>query len=168
MQVHTEKQQKEHMGKLNLGPEFWPQKRNALWWKNRIRSSRAVHKQLIDQKVVAGIGNIIAIEILHKSGLLPQSNPKSFLAKDWSAIARNAQLVVNQSHAQHTAFRESVIQEDGFFRGELKLVSEGNIKAKGFSIYGRAGILCPKCSEGRIQKSKLAARPIYWCPVCQK
>ena len=142
-------------------------KRSALWWRDRITRKSAIHKQLIDQSLVAGIGNIIAIEMLHRSGILPQTHPQALSAKQWELLARQAHIVVNESHHQHTQVREKEL-EKGFLRGELKLVSEGHTKAKGFSIYGRENIRCPQCETGIIQKAKLANRPIYWCSTCQK
>ncbi|MEC7986951.1 MAG: DNA-formamidopyrimidine glycosylase family protein [Myxococcota bacterium] len=151
-----------------LGEEFWPIKRDGTWWRNRLRYQRPLHKQLIDQSLVAGIGNIIAIEILHRSGILPQTKPHQVPSEKWTLLAQQARIVVDVSHAQHCRAREQEIAKTGFLRGELHLVSEGNTRAKGFSIYGRQGEVCPQCQTGSIQKGKLDSRPIYWCETCQK
>ena len=78
--------------------------------------------------------------------------------------------VVEASAAQHRALRVKQQEEEGgdSFRGELSLVAEGDVQAKGFSIYGRQGITCPVCRTASIEKDKIAGRPVYWCPVCQK
>ena len=150
-----------------LGPEFWPQKKTAAWWKQRIKGKKAIHKILIDQKVVAGIGNIIAIEALYRSKIHPTTHPNALQESDWTALAKNIHLVVNASHQEHNQRRQQE-KERGIFLGSLPLVSEGHRKATGFQIYGRQDMLCPQCKEANIEKSSLGSRPIYLCPLCQK
>jgi formamidopyrimidine-DNA glycosylase len=150
----------------NIGPEFWPIKRNASWWKERCHRATPIHKQLIDQKRIAGIGNIIAIEVLHRCKIHPRNTPKKLDDEQWKDLSTNIRFVVEQSRTQHNLLREQETAEKRFF-GILPLVSEGHTRAEGYQIYGRSGEQCPSCKNGIIEKSTLGGRPIYTCPLCQ-
>jgi|GEM_PF-4642065 len=149
-----------------IGPEFWPEDRDPTWWKTQLVGKRPIHKILIDQKIVAGIGNIIAIETLHRSKIHPTTPPKRLQATDWEALATNIRVVVETSHHEHNQ-RRIAEKKSGLFRGHLPLVSEGHRKATGYRIYGRDGMLCPQCNTATISKESLGGRPIYLCTQCQ-
>ena len=151
----------------NIGPEFWPMKRTGEWWKKQCSSTSAIHKTIIDQKRVAGVGNIIAIETLHRSHIHPKTPANRLSAEQWSLISEKVHQVVNMSHQHHNSLRDKQIQQ-GVFDGSLPLVSEGHIRADGYLVYGREHEQCPQCLDNLIHKEKLSGRPIYLCPTCQK
>ena len=150
----------------NLGPEFWPIQKSGEWWKNICNSKSAIHKVLIDQKRVAGIGNIIAIETLHRSGIHPSKPANTISPIQWDKLAKSIRMVVKESQDQHNALREKQIKQ-GIFNGNLDFVSEGHTRAEGYQIYGREHEDCPQCKKASIIKIRLAGRPIYLCPKCQ-
>ena len=154
-----------------LGPEFWPMHRDGIWWKAVAgRSKRRLLPALMDQKVVAGIGNIIALESLHRAKLPLSTKADSLKDAQWTVLAKAIRTVVAASLEQHGQLREKGqmgLDNPRHLRGELKLVAEGHTEAKGFLIYGRAGAICPSCRAGIIQKGKVAGRPTYWCDACQ-
>ena len=155
----------------NLGPEFWPERRSWEWWKGRFgHKKRFLYQLLLDQSNIAGIGNIIALETLFRAKIAPQTRASDLDDSAWGRVQSSVYEVVEASSAQHRALRLKQQDKEGeqAFRGELSLVAEGDVEAKGFLIYGRKGGKCPACTDGIIQKSKMAGRPIYWCPLCQK
>ena len=151
----------------NLGPEFWPIQRDGTWWRNTCTSKSAIHKVLIDQKRVAGIGNIIALETLHRSKIHPCTPANTISSVQWNAIATAVRTVVQRSHEHHNRIREIESKEKDF-NGNLNFVSEGHTQAEGYLIYGRDDEMCPQCMRSKIMKDKLGGRPIYFCPTCQK
>lgn len=151
----------------NIGPEFWPIQRSGAWWQAQCQSRSPIHKVLIDQSRVAGIGNIIAIETLHRSKIHPKTPANTLTIDQWTSIALHVLDVVELSHQQHNRQRE-IQRETMTFDGSLSLVSEGHTRAEGYNIYGRKGETCPICRVEQICKETLGGRPIYLCPHCQK
>ena len=150
-----------------LGDEPWPARRSGSWWKQRCDSRSPVHSTLIDQRRVAGIGNILALEGLFRAGIHPATKAHLLSSEEWNQLAAAIHQVIDESHRQHRQARSNQLAlnpED--YRGELDFVSEGHIRAKGYVIYGRKNEPCPQC-DALIQKGKQRGRPIYWCQQCQ-
>jgi formamidopyrimidine-DNA glycosylase len=124
------------------------------------RTSRSVKPALMDQKVLAGIGNIYADEVLHDARIHPE-RPASALSR--VDVARLHQ-AINAVLATAIAMEGSSF--DAGYRTVLGL--EGGFLAQN-AVYGRANLPCPRCSQP-IVKTKIAGllgRPTYFCPRCQ-
>ncbi len=125
--------------------------------------SRAGHRQvmvknfLMDQKVVVGIGNIYASEILHRAGIRPSR--------------RVNRLSIRQCNDVVVATREvlkSAIREGGTTLRDYRAPDGSNGRFKrALRVYDRAGLPCFNCSAP-IQSRVMAGRATYWCRVCQK
>ena len=150
-----------------LGDEPWPSQRSGAWWRQRCESRSPIHTTLIDQRRVAGIGNILALEGLFRAGVHPATKANSLNTEEWSRLAAGIHIAIDESHRQHQQSRAHQLQANSVdYRGELDFVSEGHIRAEGYIIYGRASEPCPRC-EALIQRGKQRGRPIYWCEHCQ-
>jgi formamidopyrimidine-DNA glycosylase len=124
------------------------------------RTERSVKPALMDQKVLAGIGNIYADEVLHQARIHPE-RVASTLSKGELARLHGA---INNVLATAIAMEGSSF--DTGYRTVLGL--EGGFLAQN-SVYGRADLPCRRCSEP-IVKTKIAGligRPTYYCPRCQ-
>jgi formamidopyrimidine-DNA glycosylase len=124
------------------------------------RTSRGIKATLMDQKVLAGIGNIYADEILFESGIHP-SRPSASLSADEVARLHAAipSVLARAIAAEGSSF-------DAGYRTVLGL--EGGFLAEN-SVYGRKGKPCTRCG-GSIEKTKIAGligRPTHYCPTCQ-
>ncbi len=112
---------------------------------------------LLDQQLVAGIGNIYADEICFHARLLPQRSIPSLSTQEiravHKAIPKVLGLAVKHRGTTFSDYRDSTGKKGNFVR-LLK-------------VYGRAGLLCKRCSTP-IQKTKLAGRGTHYCPNCQK
>ena len=106
---------------------------------------------LLDQRVVAGIGNIYADESLHRSGLHP---------------ARPLAEVSGESFGRLRQAIKEVLR-DAVENGVAEVV---NGKAKPDArlprVHGRQGEPCPRCGTA-ILKAQQDGRGTYWCPECQ-
>ncbi|WP_435011707.1 Fpg/Nei family DNA glycosylase [Tundrisphaera lichenicola] len=125
-----------------------------------IKTSRGIKPTLMDQKVLAGIGNIYADEVLFHSRIHPE-RPSSGLTKpEIKRLHVAIGLILNEAiAAEGSSF-------DAGYRTVLGL--EGGFLAKN-AMYGRGGQPCPGCS-GPITKTKIAGligRPTHYCPRCQ-
>ena len=124
------------------------------------RTSRGIKPTLMDQKVLAGIGNIYADEVLFRSRLHPER-----LA---SSLTKLEVLRIHQAIGEVLA--EAILAEGSSFDSGYKTVLglEGGFLAQN-AMYGRGGQPCPSCS-GPILKAKIAGligRPTHYCPQCQ-
>lgn len=124
------------------------------------RTSRGIKPALMDQKVLAGIGNIYADETLHRAGIHPE-RPSSSLSP--AEIARLHRAI---GEILSTAIELEGSSFDAGYRTVLGL--EGGFLAQN-SVYGRENQPCPTCA-GPIRKTRitgLIGRPTYYCPACQ-
>jgi len=116
------------------------------------KSSRPIKIFLMDQKRIAGIGNIHAAEALYLAGLHPERSASSLTRDESARLAR------------------SIRRE---LRGELERSRSENLRylqqggANRFRVYGRAGEPCPRCRYA-IAKLVQGGRSTYYCPRCQK
>jgi formamidopyrimidine-DNA glycosylase len=125
------------------------------------RTTRGIKPTLMDQKVVAGIGNIYADEILHTSRIHPERGAGTLSRVELERLHRAIGDVLA------TAIRLEGSTFDAGYRTVLGL--EGGFLAQN-SVYGRAGLPCRVCSRP-IVKTKIAGligRPTYFCPRCQR
>lgn len=111
---------------------------------------------LLDQKGIAGIGNIYADEALHRAELHPLSPAGSMREPHWEAlregIVEALEAGLRNGGASIDDYRDS--------RGE-----EGSMQDE-FLVHTRAGEECPRCGS-RINRIVVSGRSTYFCPACQ-
>jgi formamidopyrimidine-DNA glycosylase len=124
------------------------------------RSSRAVKVALLDQRVVAGIGNLYASEILHVAGVHPMRACRRVTTGQWERIAAAALEVLQ------TAIRyEGSTLSDGTYRNALN--KEGGYQ-NAHRVYDKAGERCPtRGCDGVVERIVQAQRSTFFCRRCQ-
>lgn len=111
---------------------------------------------LLDQNVVAGVGNIYAVEALFRAGVRPDRPAASLSAPEADALARAIKTVLRASIRQGgTTLRDHRIP-DG---------SEGRFARK-LLVYGRAGQPCPNCGRA-LSFVRQSGRATCFCAGCQ-
>ncbi|QDU27669.1 Formamidopyrimidine-DNA glycosylase [Anatilimnocola aggregata] len=122
-------------------------------------SQRAIKVALLDQKAVAGVGNLYASEILHLAGIHPAKACRNLKVEDWQEVHRRLLEVLHLA-IEH----EGSTLSDGTYRNALN-------KAGGYQnqhrVYDRAGEPCVQCSTQTIIRIVQAQRATFFCPVCQ-
>nr|WP_199307674.1 MULTISPECIES: DNA-formamidopyrimidine glycosylase [unclassified Leptolyngbya] len=119
--------------------------------------ARPIKNALLDQAVVAGIGNIYADEALFLSGIRPQQLCLKLRPKHYKKIhAAIQQVLADAIEARGTTFSD--------FRDVEGI--NGNYGHKAW-VYDREGEPCRNCG-GLIQRLKLAGRSAHFCKDCQK
>jgi formamidopyrimidine-DNA glycosylase len=112
---------------------------------------------LLDQRRVAGIGNIYACEALWQARVRP-SRPAGALTKPAARRLRHAIVeVLRRAIARRGTSVDDYVDSGGLqgsFQNEL-------------AVYGRHGRECPRCG-GRIVRTVLAQRGTWWCRRCQR
>jgi formamidopyrimidine-DNA glycosylase len=138
-----------------LGPE--PFALDPEYWRRRLAADRPLKALLLDQRVVAGVGNIYADESLFEARLHPARPARSLAA---AAAARLRQAVADVL-TRAVERRGSTIRD---YIGGSGL--QGGYQHE-FRVYGRTGQPCPRCSTP-IARVRLAGRSTHFCPRCQR
>jgi formamidopyrimidine-DNA glycosylase len=120
---------------------------------------------LLDQRLVAGLGNIYVCEALHRSGLSPRRAAGSIVARDGSPTARAVRLTeeIRLVLEEAIAAGGSTLRDFAHADGSL-----GYFQHR-FKVYDREGDPCPnpKCSGG-VQRLVQSGRSTFFCGRCQK
>lgn len=120
----------------------------------------AIKSVLLDQRVVAGIGNIYADEILHRLRLRWDRRVESLRP---SVVDRLAGTIVE--------VLTGAIEAGGSTLGDTQYVdvegSVGSFQDEHF-VYGREGLPCLTCGKGLIRRVMVAGRSTSYCPRCQR
>lgn len=112
---------------------------------------------LLDQKVVAGIGNIYACEALFAAGIHP-SLPAGEI--DGERLARLAA-------ALQAVLREAIAAGGSTLRDHAQVTGELGYFQHRFRVYGREGKACDSCG-GAIERIVQSGRSTFLCPDCQR
>lgn len=154
----SERQLAEQLGSGKLGPDALELSADGL--RARFATSRrAVKVALLDQRGVAGIGNLYASEILHLAGIHPAKRCDLLTNPQWRAIHRCMLEVL------HEAIRhEGSTLSDGTYRNALN--QSGGYQSL-HRVYDRAGQMCRQCQSTLIVRIVQAQRATFFCPLCQ-
>ncbi len=145
-----------------LGPEPLSESFTPLELFNRLQGRRtAIKTLLLDQRVVAGLGNIYADEALFRAGIDPRRPAGTLTQADCNRL--------------HTAIRQTLataIREGGSSLGGSALTNyrrptgvQGSFQRR-HQVYHLAGHPCPVCGAP-IERIKLGQRSTHFCPRCQ-
>ncbi|MFI2234209.1 Fpg/Nei family DNA glycosylase [Nocardia testacea] len=127
-------------------------------WARIRRSRRSIGSLLMDQRVIAGVGNVYRAEVLFRHGISPQRPGTELTAAQWSALW--ADLVD--------------LMRVGVRRGKMHVVRpEHDHGAPSYAadrprtyVYRRAGEPC-RCCSGPVRHTVLEGRNLFWCAQCQ-
>ncbi|MGW2780750.1 Fpg/Nei family DNA glycosylase [Streptomyces populi] len=147
-----------------LGPDpLRPDADPSAAYRRVSRSRTTIAALLMDQKVIAGVGNVYRAEVLFRHGIDPYRAGRDLAATEWDAIwadlvdlmregVRNNRIdTVRPEHTPEAMGRPPRVDDHG---GEVY-------------VYRRADLPCHICG-GEISTADLAARNLFWCPACQK
>lgn len=150
----------EHWLIRGLGPEPFGNDFHEEYLVARLRGrTMPVKAALLDQRIVAGLGNIYACEVLHRAGIDPRRKAGRI------AAARVAQLVplVRQVLSEAIEAGGSSLRDYRQSDGELGYFQHV------FRVYDREGRPCPTpgCG-GTVARIVQSGRSTFWCPSCQR
>ncbi|MGH1378868.1 MAG: bifunctional DNA-formamidopyrimidine glycosylase/DNA-(apurinic or apyrimidinic site) lyase [Alphaproteobacteria bacterium] len=118
-----------------------------------------IKSALLDQRVVAGLGNIYVCEVLFRSHISPISQAKDLDMKACERIVKHSRDVLNEAIAAGGSTLKDYQHTDG---------SLGYFQ-HGFSVYDREGIECSNDScSSEILRIVQSGRSTFYCPSCQK
>ena len=128
------------------------------------KKSAPLKAALLDQQIIAGLGNIYVSEVLHRTGLSPRRKAGTLVRKKshdvrLDELVRHVRAVLNEAIAAGGSTLRDFSSTDG---------SEGAFQQR-FEVYDRAGEMCqtPGC-RGIIRRIVQSGRSTFYCPSCQK
>ena len=118
---------------------------------------KAIKECLLEQTIIAGIGNIYSDEILFTAGIYPARPANSLKQTEWERLA------------------EAIPERISYFIEKNAITAEEYLETKGrdyrntpfLQVYGHGGSPCPKCRE-TLCRMVIGGRSSVYCPVCQK
>ena len=140
-----------------LGVEPLSAKCDTKYLQSRLeKRKKPIKGCLLDQCVIAGIGNIYSDEILFRAGICPTRPANSLTAAEWQQLAGE---ISNSLH---------------YFIEKNKITPEDYLETKGkeyrntpfLQVYGHANELCPNCRQTLVRKV-IGGRSSVYCPNCQ-
>jgi len=113
---------------------------------------RLLKTALLDQSIVAGVGNIAISELFWRLELAPDIKCGQLTETDWRHLIREL-----------PSYFDEIIEAS--MSDEIDYIEEGAGDSP-FQIYGRGGRNCPRCGSD-IQKTRVGGRSSYYCESCQ-
>ena len=146
-----------YTGMAGLGPEPDDPALDAAYLRGACgKSRRAVKSCLLDQSVVAGIGNIYSDEILHVARIRPDRPACSLSAEEWERLAEHIPRVMRFFTEKNLVTFEEYRQSAGLeYRNTPWL-----------RVYGHAGEACDICGTA-LERRVIGGRGSVFCPNCQ-
>ena len=151
-------EEKDVTGVGRLGPEPTDPCLTGKYLRDKLaRRHMSVKEALLDQSVIAGIGNIYSDEILFEARIHPETPCASLTAPAWKRLASAIPAVITRATEQN-----AITAEDYLAGGGREYRNTPFLK-----VYGHGGEPCPVCGK-KLEKLVIAARSSVFCPKCQK
>lgn len=144
----------------SLGPEPFGNDFNEPYLTARLRGRKTpIKSALLDQRIVAGLGNIYVCETLYRARISPLRLAGGL---DMHAIAGLVPLI-------REVLSEAIEAGGSSLRDFRRADGELGYFQKDFQVYGREGQPCetPGCT-GTIARTVQSGRSSFWCPICQR
>ena len=141
-----------------LAKEPWAMKAGELYEKLQRHGRSAVKAVILDQTVVAGLGNIYADEALYAAKIHPARRAGSLSLEEVSELLVAARAVMEKSIEAGGSTMRNYVKADG---------SRGNYLDLFAKVYHREGQPCERCGA-EILKIKVGGRGTHFCPECQR
>ncbi len=149
---------KKHRSLNQLGLDPWSKQLTAASLQGKLKTRKIpIKTALLDQKIIAGLGNIYASEILFDAGINPTFSANSLSRQKLSGIIRSMRKILTQAlkyNGTSISNYRRIDEKQGMFQNFLK-------------VYGKAEEKCINCTS-RIVKINQNQRSTFLCPQCQK
>jgi formamidopyrimidine-DNA glycosylase len=140
-----------------VGREPFSRRATPEWLAETARGrSRPLKNFLLDGRILAGIGNIYASEIMFAAGLHPATPAGALSLEAWQTVLRETRRILKRAIRQGGTTVNNYLNsrgETGLFQVELM-------------VYGRAGEPCRHCGKA-VKRLVQAGRSTFFCPHCQ-
>lgn len=139
-----------------LGPDPWEMSKKEL--KKKLgKTGRAIKEAILDQTLIAGVGNIYANDGLHLAGILPQREARGLDGDEVGRLLESLRVVMERGLETNGASDNSYVDARGM-KGEYQ---------NEFRVYGKRGEKCMECGR-ELEYGKVGGRGTWWCKNCQR
>lgn len=159
LDVVAREDERAHPALAVLGPDALNEPIDAAALVAQARQRRTTLKAFVlDQSVIAGVGNIYASEALWRAGLRPSRRSNKLTVAGATKLAAAIREVIDNALVNGGTTLSDFVSAEGV-RGE---------NADYLWVYDRAGKPCPRClTRGTIKRAVHQGRATYYCPTCQ-
>jgi endonuclease-8 len=127
-------------------------------WARISTSKTVIGALLMDQGVLAGVGNVFRAEVLYRAGLSPFRPGRGVPESTWQGIWDDLKVLLRAGvRAGHIVTTERVDRDR---RSGAPRLEDRHY------VYRRTGLPCRRCGT-QVRTEVLVGRNLYWCPVCQ-
>jgi formamidopyrimidine-DNA glycosylase len=163
MDLFETAEQDENKFLVKLGPEPTPDHLTPTELAENLRGRRTPMKAaLLDQRIVAGLGNIYVCEILFRAGVSPRRTAASVAGK--SGVTKRVERI---TAATHDVIVEAIDAGGSSISDFVNVEGELGYFSHNFQVYGREGKPCVSC-DSTIRRIVQSGRSTYYCPNCQR
>lgn len=150
----------EHPRFVSMGPEPFGEAFSADYLARVFKGRRQGAKTLLlDQSIVAGLGNIYVCEALHRAGISPKRAADDISPRKLAGLVQSIRLVLDEAIIAGGSTLRDFVGADGAL---------GYFQHR-FKAYGRAGEACgARNCTGVIERFIQSGRSTFHCPVCQR
>ena len=141
-----------------LAKEPWQMTPTEFYDKLQKHPNSLIKAALLDQTIIAGLGNIYADESLFMSHIHPTRRAGTLTKKEAKTLLESARDVMTRSIDSGGSTMATYVKADG---------TRGDYLQKFAQVFRREGQPCPKCGS-EIIKIRVAGRGTHICPTCQK
>jgi endonuclease-8 len=127
-------------------------------WARISRSRASIGQLLMDQAVIAGIGNVYRAEVLFRAGLSPFTPGNQLRRTTWDALWEDTGTLM-RAGVRAGKIVTTAPQDRARRSGPAT-------RADAHYVYRRAGLDCRRCGA-QVRTEVMAARNLFWCPHCQ-
>ncbi|MDG2380123.1 MAG: bifunctional DNA-formamidopyrimidine glycosylase/DNA-(apurinic or apyrimidinic site) lyase [Pirellulaceae bacterium] len=159
LQLISNEQLEIRLGSRHLGPDALSISASDLYECLKA-SRREIKVALLDQKAVAGIGNLYASEILHVAKIHPQQRCDQLTKNQYKRIQAAMREVLNEA-----IYYEGSTLSDGTYRNALNQTGSYQNHHR---VYNLTDQPCPRCKTHLIDRIVQAQRSTFFCEKCQK
>ncbi|MBP7859684.1 bifunctional DNA-formamidopyrimidine glycosylase/DNA-(apurinic or apyrimidinic site) lyase [Patescibacteria group bacterium] len=121
------------------------------------KQNKPIKTNLLNQKLISGIGNIYAIDALYESGINPYRKSQEVTSLEYKKLFENLQKLIN----------EGILHRGSTIDRYVDLYGKAGTHQNHFRVYGKKNNKCKDCNT-QIIFEKFQGRGTYYCPTCQK
>lgn len=148
---------------LRVGDDDYQDPERA--WAKIQRSSKTIAELIMDQSVVAGVGNVYRSEVLHRLRVNPHTTGKQLKRHTWDAIWTDLVRLLPLGVA--TGRIVTVPEQVEEVEAALAAGQDVTLAERTSLVYKRAGLPCER-DGARVRTQVLAGRNLFWCGRCQR
>ena len=141
-----------------LAKEPWTMTPDEFYDQLQRHPKSCIKATILNQSIIAGLGNIYADEALFASKIHPERKSGSITKKEATGLLLAARDVMDKSIESGGSTMQTYVKADGTKGDYLELFAQ---------VFNRENLPCPRCGT-KIKKIKVAGRGTHFCPHCQK